>query len=67
MARNNKYIYYKVLQGWLPGTGWEDICKYNTKNKEQMSKMETDLASHKKEGERVRVVDKRELACPHAV
>lgn len=59
--RENKYIYYKVLQGNY-GYGWDDLCSYDTSDPGQMKELRDDLKSYREnEGVPLRVIRRREL------
>lgn len=46
MKKQNKYIYYKVLQGFYCGS-WEDLIFYNTKDTEQTKEIKSDLKAYR--------------------
>lgn len=59
--RENKYIYYKVLQGNY-GYGWDDLCSYDTSDPQQMKECRDDLKAYREnEGVPLRVIRRREL------
>lgn len=61
MKKQNKYIYYKVLQGFYCGS-WEDLIFYNTKDTEQTKEIKSDLKAYREnEKTAFRVIKRRVL------
>ena len=57
-----KYTYYKVLQGYYYN-GYEDLCFYDTSNKDEMKELKSDLKAYR-ENERgisFRIITRRIL------
>lgn len=46
MAKQNKYNYFKVIQGNY-GCGWEDLCMYDTADHEEMATLRHDIKEYR--------------------
>ena len=55
-----KYDYLKILQGYYPETGWEDIEAADESKPEEVKELRADLKSYRKEDPRpYRIVRRR--------
>ena len=59
--KQNKYNYYHVLQGDY-GYGWDDVCFYDSNDKEQMKALVRDIKTYRESEPKFahRVIQRRE-------